>query len=1688
MSQISTAKSAITNIPIEDDAEQPNRQAQTDALVAVNRANTPQSALDKRRTPRLSIAELNALDMDQLKQRLAKVSDDDRTPMEKTLDLLDLPRNTVANIAVGKPSVGGVAGLIGGPAAAGAAIGAIGGLPGAALGGAVGAGLGAAGALVGLAGRALGSSGFRQQVQENAAPGGTGAADQPRIQTSDVLRTLGVKNNVVNALAGFAGDVAFDPLTYVGPAGWGVKVTAGEAGNSLLLRGSEARSLTRAIRAAAVGGEAAAKDAHWVNYIKTKGLVGQPADVIRSAIYGDARKGLGGGVEKVFSVLGGDQTRYGGSLLNDFYSPVVNEATMAARAAVEKSVKGTGRALKFGVAANDVGSEVLHLPFTDMTVQVPGFTSAARSAKYTLAMSRLRDLGAGETTLRNATASEVFTNATKIADLTQESQDLSQNAADFRARIKEIDLTPNRGPETPTGPLPAASPDVANVVTTTTANTRDPSFQIGDLVQTKPEPGRPPLGDTGKPITDIQFGSDGSAWITVQGDSRPIPAEQLVNLSRKDYVTNDAWARTTNTPQPPALSLSGDSAARQGTLYDARAQAELTGNPGGFVPPPLSPSQQARATLRSKVFGMEQRQQQIADEVRLINERNRELLAQTNPVEAAKSITTAQDVLAQTEAVRMADRMVAEAQTQVHQLKIAANFPSIEAMDPAEAAAQIGEDLYYIAVNDPARVEQLAELAQQRLESAQAAANALDAPLMQVLGSTDHDLINYVKSWSGLDDDAVAVSVFGKLGNALRDNWGQDGDSALVRRLNSIDQWWRTMFGARGGSTARKIAQATAIRADAYQNAQKVREEIQQRVLKALGDAGVTDAGRDNLPDLNQYVHLRAHELADPTGAAYYQWKFDPAGPKYGADGKLSNPSLLRDRIEKLVESGVLQNPEARAALDAIAREMAPTYREALLAGQDVRLFDTSISGYVGPNTLSEATQKVVDTQARNFQNNLKQGFLEPRTTHQIRYVDPQTGEWRRFFVFDQALLDEYKDIPKVRPAEQYDAAGNFVGNVPPKFKPPETPEELIRKDYAYDSKLASQLIEARDSAKRFNELKKTDPAFAEKVKSGEYGVRPTDPIELNEMAQTGRFDKLTGGVRGTDSFFDADAGVVMENYYATAQRVIAKRMMTDLIDKNAKWVNPDDLLKVAAAPGKTVKLPNGVSLEIIPRIKSSLNTEVAAARIGDVVYRQLDPEVWSRFGESLLGLSGKDVAGALVHPVLADRIEDFTRTFNARGFEQILAGLDKVGGWWKMFTLSHPSWPIFNLVGNSSLAITGGAKVEHMFDPVKFRDAITMMRKSPEQLADMTVVAGDVTYSGQQFLQMAEELGVLKNNLSLEAAGQFAQQNPGLMATADRKLRGYLSGWFRMSQKADDVIRLQAFRSFLDQGFSAKAAVEKVLYSMFDFADFTAIEKSVFKRLIPFYSWMRSNLGYQMHLLMQRPMYAAMAPRIRQALEDAVSGEAAVPQEQRPSWMRDAMAAQIGSDPESRFGLLFGNGVLPVTDIYNIMQPITGTAGALKFIKYFTSGLSPVLTTPLQLGTGVDFFSQRSIGADVGNDLSPAEFLAGQVRPLAEYGPGGKVAKAFDQGVGQGIARALVGGRVQSMDEQRISSSRERELRDRENLLRTAIRRGERAGDQEAMRDAQTQLLSLYRRMTRLGYDIPNWAEDQLAQMAPNG
>jgi hypothetical protein len=226
-----------------DEEDRAGRQQHADDLIAQGRARvsqvTQQVREEQRRQKRLTVGEVNKMSNEAILAGVMPSNEfDDRPAVVRFLDVIDLPRNTMANIAFGRPTLAGAAGGLGVTAASGAAIGAlVGGPPGALVGAAAGAGVFIAASSVAGFVRAFQDEGT---IQTSLLGTRMGALGQPALFGSDILRAVGVDNRVARAVLGFGMDVAMDPLTFLpGPGNFAGLLTrrvgrTGEAAGRLI--------------------------------------------------------------------------------------------------------------------------------------------------------------------------------------------------------------------------------------------------------------------------------------------------------------------------------------------------------------------------------------------------------------------------------------------------------------------------------------------------------------------------------------------------------------------------------------------------------------------------------------------------------------------------------------------------------------------------------------------------------------------------------------------------------------------------------------------------------------------------------------------------------------------------------------------------------------------------------------------------------------------------------------------------------------------------------------------------------------------------------------------------------------------------------------------------------------------------------------------------------------------------------------------------------------------------------------------------------------------------------------------------------------------------------------------------------------------------------------------------------------
>lgn len=315
------------------------RRGLVDSMVQSNRAATPALAQEQRKAQRYSIAELNSMDLPEIKARWSADPLDTRGAGTRVLDMIDLPRNTVANLL------------------------------------------------------------FKATGVVKDDPRNTAALGLQRVSVSDALEALGVENRIVRGVAGFVGDVALDPITYLGPPGWGAKGVS-TAGRVARVGATGAKEISAAAKAAAAG--KAVADPALAKFVSLSGAAGDAAKTTE-ALY-SAGKPMW---KRFGEFFGADKSAEG---LLGYADPLIArtgteaEKQAAAMDFVRRYGPGTAPGIRIGKDAAGKwgiefakqgpgriksGSALAHIPFTEYSLSVPALTG---DATYGLAAQTLREM------------------------------------------------------------------------------------------------------------------------------------------------------------------------------------------------------------------------------------------------------------------------------------------------------------------------------------------------------------------------------------------------------------------------------------------------------------------------------------------------------------------------------------------------------------------------------------------------------------------------------------------------------------------------------------------------------------------------------------------------------------------------------------------------------------------------------------------------------------------------------------------------------------------------------------------------------------------------------------------------------------------------------------------------------------------------------------------------------------------------------------------------------------------------------------------------------------------------------------------------------------------------------------------------------------------------------------------------
>ena len=371
--------------------------------------------------------------------------------------------------------------------------------------------------------------------------------------------------------------------------------------------------------------------------------------------------------------------------------------------------------------------------------------------------------------------------------------------------------------------------------------------------------------------------------------------------------------------------------------------------------------------------------------------------------------------------------------------------------------------------------------------------------------------------------------------------------------------------------------------------------------------------------------------------------------------------------------------------------------------------------------------------------------------------------------------------------------------------------------------------------------------------------------------------------------------------------------------------------------------------------------------------------------------LSGKNAEIFLFPKEVAGVVRKFFGAQSKEGFGKFLALWDQVHSLWRSWTLFPiPAYHVRNGISNVFMAYLGGVDTVHSYQGAHnmlnvmraFQKGKLTKREVQEALGAMKfasangqVVTGKDLWSA--FVHHGGLAGGLHHN-EFTSFGSLARASEFEVATTRAGLRpsseavgswlydnAAIRGGVSFAAAIENRSRLAVFiDSFVKgrvethagqtlSGFDAAALHMKRVF--YDYSDLSAFERSVMRRVLPFYSWSRHNIPRMLKTMLTDPVKHYRMHEMFFNLEMGLTDHEGVREKELPQWVREKFGLMVSKTDKGHWVVKTGDGLLPMYDAYRIF-------GGSGFFEMFKEGLTPFVKTPIEQLTNYSLYSGRDI------------------------------------------------------------------------------------------------------------------------------
>lgn len=349
----------------------------------------------------------------------------------------------------------------------------------------------------------------------------------------------------------------------------------------------------------------------------------------------------------------------------------------------------------------------------------------------------------------------------------------------------------------------------------------------------------------------------------------------------------------------------------------------------------------------------------------------------------------------------------------------------------------------------------------------------------------------------------------------------------------------------------------------------------------------------------------------------------------------------------------------------------------------------------------------------------------------------------------------------------------------------------------------------------------------------------------------------------------------------------------------------------------------------------------------------------------------------------MAKIAQDYVSRYTTEdGMDKLLTNFDKIQGVWKKWvTGKGPNfipYNVRNLIDDNIRLVVGGADItklpgdyELATDLFKYEDLINKVgKKEALKQIDQTRAASFLKSMGVDAKDPIDELWnrSVKSGVYSDASKSVSEMDMGRPKSAMDKIgrEGKAKPMELIREKYDDIItldnkaqrreqatRMATYFNFWRKEGVESAGIDAVQNISFNYNELSKAEREVFKRIMPFYGFVKNNIKFYMDLMKDNPERLARYYNVYEGLKSGSQSKFGEDWEAMPDYVKDTLSIPLSKEGDKLKYLSGMNlGIEGLGDIPIDRGGLGRAAG----------NLSPVLNMLLELTSGKDLFRNQDI------------------------------------------------------------------------------------------------------------------------------